>query len=212
MPKWKTYYENATKYNSRWENKFAWLYQAYDGSGHAYCKLCKLKIAPKVQCLIEHEKSKGHSSRMNAASMCKPLLQNVQRKESDVQKRIETEISVFVACHCSLSSVDHLGEMIKKNGKGSDFENMQLHRTKCSKLITKVVAPALLDELKNDIKGKKYCILVDESTDISTTKHVCVVLCYYSDARLKIVTEFAGLEPIVGATGHDIFFGFNKAC
>lgn len=71
------------------------------------------------------------------------------------------------------------------HGKGSELENLKLHRTKCSKLISKVIAPGLYYELKNDIKDKKFSILVDESTDVSCGKYMCVVLKYFSSSKWK---------------------------
>ena len=41
---------------------------------------------------------------------------------------------------------------------------LQLHRTKCSKLISNVLAVAMKNEMKKDMVGKKFAVLVDEST------------------------------------------------
>lgn len=213
MPKWKGSYDSDRKYNKSWEGKYVWVRRASDGSESAFCKLCKIQIAPKSSRLADHEKSKGHSSRVNASSMCRALpVMTVQRKQdSDNKKRLELEFVVTISCHCVILSVDHVGEWIKMNGKGSELENLQVHRTKCSKLISRVIAPAYLEELKGDVKGKKYSMLVDEATDIATTKHLCVVLRYYSEIRSTLVTDFCGLVPIVGGTGQEMFFALNSA-
>ncbi|KAG7165458.1 SCAN domain-containing protein 3-like 6 [Homarus americanus] len=100
--------------------------------------------------------------------------------------------------------------MMKKNSKGSELENLQLHRTQCSKLLSKIIAPALFEELKEDAKGKKYSMLVDKATDVATDKHICVIVRYYSDSRSRIVTEFGGHVPIVGATGHEMFLTMSN--
>lgn len=80
-----------------------------------------------------------------------------------------------------------------------------MHRTKCSKLLTKAVSPALKQELRNDIKDEKFAVLVDESTDISTEKHLCIVVRYYSKKEKRIMTELVGLEPVTEATGEVLF-------
>ena len=51
----------------------------------------------------------------------------------------------------------------------------------------------------------KICVLLDESTDTSCLKHLCVTTRYYSDAENKIVTAFVGLVPVANATGLDLF-------
>ena len=205
--KWKERYDSGRKYNSSWEEKFVWVKRASDGSENAFCKLCKTNLAPKASRLTEHEKSKGHESRVKAASGSRGLREmfSPQERKDEEKKRVELELAVAMSCHCSTASVDHLGEIIRRNGKGSELQNIKLHRTKCTKLISKVVSPALLEELKEDVKGKKFSVLIDEATDLAVNKHVCVVIRYFSESRGKIATEFVGLVPVVGATGSDIF-------
>ena len=76
--------------------------------------------------------------------------------------------------------MDHIGEMIKKNGRGSILGKINVHRTKCSKLITEVVSPALKQELKKDLEGEKFALLVDESTNVGAVKYLCIAIRYCS--------------------------------
>lgn len=101
--------------------------------------------------------------------------------------------------------MDHIGEVIKKNGKGSILAKIKLHRTKCSKLITEVVSPALKQELKKDLQGEKFALLVDESTDVGTVKYLCITIRYCSKKEKRIVTELVGLFPVSDATGEALF-------
>lgn len=98
---------------------------------------------------------------------------------------------------------------MRKNGKGSELRNIQLHRIKCTKLISKVISPALFEALKKDVKNKKFFVLLDESSDLAVKKHVCVIIRYFSESKSKLATEFAGLVPVVGATGSDIFLSLS---
>lgn len=208
---WKERYDSGRKYNPSWEEKFVWVTRTSDGSENAFCKLCKTTLAPRASRLAEHEKSKGHASRVKAASGSRGLREmfSPQERKEEEKKRVELELAVAISCHCSMANVDHIGEIIRRNGRGSELQNIQLHRTKCTKLISRVVSPALLDELKEDVKGKKFSVLVDEATDLAVNKHVCVVIRYFSESRCKIATEFVGLVPVVGATGNDIFLALN---
>jgi len=54
-------------------------------------------------------------------------------------------------------------------GKGSALEKVKLHRTKCLRLISAVVAPAHLAELIDDVADYWYALIIDEATDISTS-------------------------------------------
>ena len=104
----------------------------------------KTTIAPKASRLADHEKTKGHSSRVNALrQQCAELCQGKSARNKSEKKRVELELAFAIACHWSTASVDHVAEIVKRNGKGSDLENIQLHGTKCSILLSKVISPAL---------------------------------------------------------------------
>ena len=95
-------------------------------------------------------------------------------------KEFEIKFSVSAACHCSVRSVNHQTELIAQYGKGSILENLKLHRTKCMSLIKNVIPLALFDDLLDDIGGAKYSLLIDETTDVSVTKHLCMCVKYFS--------------------------------
>ena len=79
---------------------------------------------------------------------------------SDQTKVAEMKLAVFIAVHCSVKTVDHLGELLAELGKGSALENVKLHRTKCSKLTANVIAPAYLKELLQDVGNSQYSLIV----------------------------------------------------
>ena len=116
-----------------------------------------------------------------------PVIRNA--KEDDQVKEAEIELSVTVVCHSAILTMDDLGEVIVKNGTGSKLETIKLPLRKCTKIISKVVAPAIKDELGKDVKGKDFSVILDESTDISTTKLLCVMVRYHSDSKNKIATS-----------------------
>jgi hypothetical protein len=51
----------------------------------------------------------------------------------------------------------------------------------------------------------KYASISDESTDISTQKHLCTLVRFFSDKRKEIVTGFIGLIPMQEATGERMY-------
>ncbi|GLV40074.1 hypothetical protein CBL_02959 [Carabus blaptoides fortunei] len=56
-------------------------------------------------------------------------------------------------------------EPVRISGEASDY--LKMHRTKCSALITNVIAPHFMDQLREDIGNGPFSILIDESTDIA---------------------------------------------
>ena len=172
--KWKATYENSRKYNASWEQSFSWLKIAPDGSGDAYCKLCYVTLKPKYSYLSSHEQCNKHKGKI-ASKNQKQL--NVVRTPripdmSDETKQVELEFATAVTCHCAIRAIDHIGELVVRRSKGtnSGLANMKLHRTKCSGLIKNVISPALKCEVIEEVAGKKFAIIVDESTDLTCLK------------------------------------------
>jgi len=119
--------------------------------------------------------------------------------KSDRQKIRDLKLAMFIANHSAIRSVDHLGELLKHIGD-SQFSDLELHRTKCSKLIMNVIAPVFLNELIEDIGTSSYSIILDESTDIGTNKYMAFCVRYYSCSQLDIITDFLGFVEIEKAT------------
>ena len=43
-------------------------------------------------------------------------------------KKAEVKLSASMACHASMSAVDHIGEVVKQAGSGSIWEKSRIHR------------------------------------------------------------------------------------
>lgn len=91
----------------------------------------------------------------------------------------EGTLTLFIAEHCSTMSVDHLGELCSKCFKDSKAtDGLKLHRTKCTEIMKNVLASHFRQELLDDIGNQKFSILLDESTDVSVSKHLGLVQQY----------------------------------
>lgn len=203
--KWKTSYDTSRRFKDEWERQFMWVKESSDGSGEAYCKVCHCNLVPRLSSLQNHEKSGKHQKKQSAVSFTSTSFFKASSSVSDEVKRAELEIATAMCCHCSTVSVDHIGEMIKRSGKGSTLGKISIHRTKCSKLLTEVISPGYVDELASDVLGQKFAILVDESTDVSSAKLLCIVIRYFSRSEKRIVTEFVEIVQVSEATGESLF-------
>lgn len=209
MGKWKASYDSERKFQSEWSKEFLWAKESPDGSGSAYCKLCKSNIVPRKHSLKQHEDTEKHKKRVPDPKLAPRI--NISNSETDEVKKAEIEIAVSLCCHCSISSIDHLGDVFKKHGKGSTLGKVRMHRTKCQKLMTRVVSPAMKAELKKAAAGKKFSIIVDESTDVACSKHLAVMLRFFSSCDNKVNTEFLDLIPVVETDAESLFSAMKAA-
>jgi len=70
-------------------------------------------------------------------------------------KNIELKLAAHIACHSSIATVDHLGELVR------DFSDkgIAVHRTKCTALIKWFLSPSMHKNLLVDLK--RYTLLRD---------------------------------------------------
>ncbi|XP_064488440.1 uncharacterized protein LOC135400538 [Ornithodoros turicata] len=119
---------------------------------------------------------------------------------------IELRIAAHIAVHSTFKTADHMTPVIKDCFADSALAtNMSLCRTKCAALITKVLGPTFKEALLADMTGSKYSLIIDESTDVSSTKELAVVSRYFSYGRSKFCTSFLGLIPVYDASATGIF-------
>lgn len=123
---------------------------------------------------------------------------------SNETKSVDIRLAVFVAIHSSVRSIDHMSDLLKELGKGSPLEKTKLHRTKCLRLISAVVAPAFLTELVEDVGDCWYALIIDEATDISVNKFMGICIRYFSKRRGRMVTDFLGIVQVTSCTGLDL--------
>ncbi|XP_024874429.1 zinc finger MYM-type protein 1-like, partial [Temnothorax curvispinosus] len=181
------YEKNKRKYRKEWEStEWAkeWLqhidsakYKNPNDPNEAYCKICDQSLRSHLSDLQKHARSKKH------------------RENSAVLNRTKYK---------SLMSHDHLGELLSTLGKGSNLENLRLHRTKCSNMIKHVIAPVFFKDLVKAIGKKGYSIIIDESTDVSVTKYLCMCIKYFDTTENRMLTDFLGILEVERATAIDL--------
>ncbi|KAE8740949.1 hypothetical protein FOCC_FOCC013523, partial [Frankliniella occidentalis] len=98
----------------------------------AWCKACRCPLRAHKTDLERHTTTDKHVQAFAAL----PTRSN-SFAETQKSKVIDMKLAVHVACHSSVKTIDHLGEILKEVGQGSGLASLKLHRTKCSKIITK---------------------------------------------------------------------------
>lgn len=105
-------------------------------------------------------------------------------------------LALYISEHSSVSCIDHLTDLVKSAFPDSKITNdLKMHCTKCTEVIKNVLAPHFVEELIKDIRQQKYSIIIDESTDISTSKQLGIVIRYFSRKLKKVLSSFLALQP-----------------
>jgi len=101
-------------------------------------------------------------------------------------------------------TADHLIPLLKNICIDLEIvPNLSLARDKCKNIMTNAIAKREIDKIINDLKMYKFSILIDENTDISDTKIICVFAKYWLPLNKKIITkllELMWMQQIISRT------------
>ncbi len=113
--------------------------------------------------------------------------------------------SVAISCHAVNRATDHLGEIINKSSRKTDFlHDMKHNRTKCSNILTNVVHPCLHDSVIKAIQQTSFSLIIDESTNVSVTKYLCMCVRYFKEDIPSTVTKILTLLPVTSCTASSL--------
>ncbi|KOB71310.1 Uncharacterized protein OBRU01_13944 [Operophtera brumata] len=205
------------RYRPAWEAepKFSgWLTSLKGDGTKAFCKLCKCTLQAHKKDLSNHASCKKHIQAFKFSQMGASNVKLTKFYEANIPKErkiAELKLAAFIAEHCSMAAVDHLGELLPSLDKTSELLcGIKLHHTKCTGLITNIISPCMLAELLHDIGDSPYSMIIDESTSIDTKKMLCMIVRYYSQTSKKLVTTFYRLLEIEGGDADSLTDAFKK--
>lgn len=92
------------------------------------------------------------------------------------KKAVEVSLALYIAVHSNMNVVNHLGSFCASKFAECEVAQVKLHRTKCTQIIKNVLSPHFRETLRDDIGIRKFSLLLDESTDISITKFLGIVI------------------------------------
>lgn len=119
----------------------------------------------------------------------------------------------FIAEHnLPFTIVEHMIDLCKVMFPDSAIaQSMNMKKTKCSEL-TRSLGNCITSELIQKLKQHKFSVIIDESTDVSTTKCLTVLVKYYDpDANiihtgtLELIDMYDNNRECIGSTGENLY-------
>ena len=107
---------------------------------------------------------------------------------------------------------DHFGELLQSFVCNNPLVNFQYHRTKCAALIENVIAEAISEDLRDELKNSAYALLIDEWSDISVKPHLAVMVIFYSKTKDSLVTSLLSLKSLAKIDSEHIFMAMSDVC
>ncbi|XP_077497791.1 zinc finger BED domain-containing protein 5-like [Amblyomma americanum] len=156
--------------------------------------------------LERHMKSAKHEENTRKLMSQPTLMQAMPSIAISSQvKEAEVRLALFVAEHnVPFTVMDHLPKLVKKICPDSDIaKQIACSRTKTS-VITKVVTgEESKSRLCRLLREKKFSVMVDESTDVSCAKHLCVVTRVFE--KDSVTDAFFDLIPVTDVSANGLY-------
>lgn len=107
-------------------------------------------------------------------------------------KVAEIKLTGFLTEHnISFNSADHLTNLIKSCFPDSKIaQNMSLGRFKATQISKNVIGACAEEEIVSYLKCSKFSLIIDESTDISSVKTLCICVRFFHPKTCKVDTLF----------------------
>lgn len=173
--------------------------------------MCNGDFLGGLSAVRKHSKSEKHKNNVKVISnttridtMCNTAkfqtLEN-QRKEAEIR------LAIFITEHnISLRTSDHLVQLVKTLAPESEvLKNVSCNRTKATSIVKNVVGKYGFEILVAKMKTQYFSIIIDESTDKSSVKHLAIIVRMVDNNQFVVKDEFASLQEISDATANGVF-------
>jgi len=177
------------------ESSFKGWLAPHPTENKALCMACNKIISCRKTNLMQHLQTVKHIENVNSSNHKAIDNNNDTLSHQDRVKRAEIKLAAFFAEHnVAFSTVDHLVPLLKDICINPEIvQDLSLARKKCSYIVKNVIAERETEKIIQNLKSCKFSILVDESTDISDNKVMCIFVRYISPLNKKITTQLLEL-------------------
>lgn len=217
-PKKKQKTSHQQTYRCAWESESifkGWLTKSGKGIHFCYCKACKCDLVAGHSELVKHAEGKKHIKNCKSISKNQPTLEQFSNLAPLQLAAREAEIKMvcFVAEHnLPVNVMNHLPQLVQSICVDSKIaKEITCGRRKATAILKNVTGKSSLQSLVEKLKQVKFSLLIDESTDASSIKHLCFVVRYSSKEEKTIKDAYFGLLPVVDTTANSLFQCISNA-
>ncbi|CAH1114758.1 unnamed protein product [Psylliodes chrysocephalus] len=163
-------------------------------TGKVRCRACNLEFTAELTVIKNHAKSLKHALKVKALPNT-TITAMFNKPETSLQtqsKIAEIKITGFLTEHnISFNSAEHLTSLIKSCFPDSKIaQGMSLGRTKAAQISKNEIGACAEEEIITYLKCNKFRLIIDESTDISSVKTMCICVRFFHPKVCRVQTLF----------------------
>lgn len=182
------------------KNEFKlWLREVPSDNTKCKCIACNTILVSGKSEIEKHSVGIKHKLNVKSIQGTKPAfsLSNVKEVETfqNNVKVAEIKLASFFGEHnIAFQTVDHLTPVLQDIFPDSKIcKAISLHRTKLTSIIKNVVAPVEINNTIDILKTNPFSVLVDESTDLTCSKFLCLLVRFVHSESGVIHTKLLNL-------------------
>lgn len=198
------------RYQSSWETEDLfklWIGPSKKGTTHFFCKYCANDYVCGKAELLKHIKTKKHETNMKQSKFRQTLTSMVPKISAPLKKARENEIRIasFIVEHNIPFNVSgHLVQLIKHLHLEKEIlEKTSCARTKCTSIVNKVTGTYFMNNLLKLLRNHTFSLIIDESTDVGTVKHLALVVRIFNDSAVE--DKFLAIIEVADGTAQNIY-------
>ena len=195
------------KFRSQWMNEPAfkqWLLAPKHPDNEPSCKSCSKQLTCSKTALLRHAESTHHKQAYANTSSQVSIHSSLEKQDSvNVYKETTTaQVAAFIAEHnVSLRLAPFLLDLIKarcpkSSHEGNCLREIEMGATKCTNVIRQGFGLHYAKELIEILRCKRFSIIPDEMTDVSSEKQLAICVMYVDETDLLPVTRFLDIVEI----------------
>lgn len=189
-------------FNKAWlndDNFKGWL-APHPTENKALCVVCNKAIRCCKTDIRQHSRTVTHITNINGPTQSLGN-HNEQVIDKDKIKWAEIKLAAFYAEHnLAFSTIDHLVPIINAICQHLSVQPqiaqnlaLKMKRTKCIKIVKEIISKREEEKLVSILQTCKFSILIDESTDITDKKSMCLLVRFVSPVDKKVKTQLLEL-------------------
>lgn len=172
----------------------------------AFCCICNIDVTCGKSELIRHAKSQRHTTLSRQATAIKTLT-HFTVSCSPLEKKarhIELKLFAFLAeRYIPISLIDSLMPLLKHLFPESEpLKKVTLGKQRASNIIRQAFGQSFSEELSAKLRERPFSVIIDETTDKSTSKQLSIMVQYYDK---QFVCSFLDLVEVKLSTAEGIF-------
>ncbi|XP_026829030.1 zinc finger protein 862-like [Ooceraea biroi] len=161
----------------------------------AICIVCNKTMRCCKTDITRHSQTVRHIEEIASQNFDKNDNNNNDLTHRNKVKRAEIKLAAFFAEHnVAFLTADYLVPLLKNICIDSEIvQDIALSRNKCASIVKNVIAKRETEQLIEILKNRKFSILIDESTDITDNKFMCILVQYVCPSDKKVKTQLLDL-------------------